>query len=132
MDITQKIKTFEDALAATGESQESFDSRTVNDSPDEIAYKKIKVIANALNEGWLPDWQDSDENKYYPWFDFEDDHGSGLGLSYHDCDYGRSLSYVGSRLCFKTRGLAVYAGQQFTSIYADMMVIKAKPEEKAE
>lgn len=123
MDITQKIKTFEDALAASGETQESFNARTVNDSPDEIAYKKIKVVTIALNEGWRADWKNSDEYKYYPWFDFEDDRGSGLGLSYVGCVYVGSGSDVGSRLCFKTRGLAAYAGEQFASLYAQMMVI---------
>lgn len=132
MDITTKIKTFEDALAATGETQASFDARTVNDSPDEIAYKKIKIIAIALNEGWRPDWKNDDEYKYYPWFDFEDDRGSGLGLSYDVCGYDGSYSYVGSRLCFKTRSLAEYAGKQFAGIYAAMMVIPAEQEEKAE
>lgn len=124
MDITEKIKIFEDALKATGETQLSFDARTVNDSPDEIAYKKIKVIAIALNDGWKPNWKNDDEYKYYPWFYFEDDGGSGLGLSCDDCGHGGSSSVVGSRLCYKTRWLAEYAGKQFASIYAAMMVIQ--------
>lgn len=124
MDITEKIKTFEDALKATGETQSSFDARTVNDSTDEIAYKKIKVIAIALNDGWKPNWKNDDEYKYYPWFDFEDD--GGLGLSCLDYDRDFSTSAVGSRLCYKTRGLAEYAGKQFASIYAAMMVIQEK------
>lgn len=132
IDIKDQIKTFEDALAKVGETAESFAARTTLDSPDEVAYKKIKVIANALNQGWKPDWKNLDEYKYYPWFDFEDDRGSGLGLSYDDCVCAYSGSGVGSRLCYKTRSLASYAGQQFAAIYAEMMVIKSEKEEKTE
>ncbi len=124
IDIKEQIKTFDDALAKVGETVEAFAARTALDAPDEVAYKKIKVIANALNQGWKPNWKDSNEYKYYPWFDFEDDNGSGLGLSYFGFVGGYSVSIVGSRLCYKTRSLAIYAGEQFAELYAQMMVIK--------
>jgi hypothetical protein len=105
MDIIEKIKTFEDALAKVPvKRQASFDARTTNDSPDEVAYKKIKIIANALNEGWKPDWKNSDEYKYYPWFDFEDDRGSGLGLSYLDYVYDTRFRLSG--LAFASKRVA--------------------------
>ena len=124
VDIKDQIKTFEDALNKVGETVESFNARTALDSPDEVAYKKLKIVAKALNQGWEPNWKNDDEWKYYPWFDFEDDKGSGLGLSYDVCDCDVSFSSVGSRLCFKTRGLAEYAGRQFVELYAQMMVIQ--------
>lgn len=84
---------------------------------------KLFIIAEALNEGWKPDWT-NDDYKYYPWFDLEkdeDNNPSGFRLDYVDCHY--SLSCVGSRLCFKSRELAEYAGTQFTDLYRDLMVL---------
>lgn len=114
--ITDRIKTFEDACKHLGLSNEIF---SPGDTKDEIAYKKLKVIAKALNEGWQPDWTDGSQYKYYPWFDFS----SGSGLAYRDFGINDSGSTVGSRLCYKSRVLAIYAGKQFTDIYADFMTL---------
>jgi hypothetical protein len=52
--------------------------------------------------------------------------GSSCGLvasaSYNA--WAISLTNSGSRLTFKTRDLALYAGKQFTKIYADFMLLK--------
>ena len=114
--ITDRIKTFEDACIYLGLSTGIF---LPGDTKDEIAYKKLKVIATALNEGWRPDWTDESQYKYYPWFDLS----SGSGLAYFVYDFYFSFSTVGSRLCFKSRDLAIYAGKQFTDIYADFMTL---------
>lgn len=71
--ITDHVKTFEDACSRLGLNSGMF---LPGDSKDEIAYKKLKVIAKALNEGWQPDWTNSNQYKYYPWFDLSS--GSGL------------------------------------------------------
>jgi hypothetical protein len=49
---------------------------------------------------------------------------SGSGLSYDVYDYWRAVASVGSRLCFKSRELAEYAGKQFIDIYTDFFIIK--------
>ena len=36
--------------------------------PDEIARRKLETITEALNEGWRPDWNNTNEYKYFPWF----------------------------------------------------------------
>ena len=120
-EITDRVKTFEDALEVIGETEEQFKERTQYDSVDEIAYKKVKIIAQALNEGWVPDWTNTDEYKYYCWFKYV---GSGVGFSFYDYYYDRSDSGVGSRLVFRTSALAEYAGKQFLDIYRAYMVIE--------
>jgi|SRR5688572_14787012 len=119
--VTDRIKTFADAcdeleiqnseLTASGEIENDF--RSVS------AYQKLIIIARALNEGWTPNWKDDSEWKYYPWFDMS----SGSGLSCFVCDYLNSTSSVGSRLCFKSRQLAEYAGKQFIDLYKDFFII---------
>jgi hypothetical protein len=84
-----------------------------------VAHTKLVIIAEALNEGWVPDWSDNDQRKYYPFFDLS----SGSGLSFYDYGYNYSGSYVGSRLCFKSGDLATYAGKQFTELYKQAWLI---------
>lgn len=113
-DIMERVKTFEDACAITGDNPKS-DKFNVGDI-DDIAYQKLKVIAKALNEGWIPELKNTNQYKYYPWFKI-----MGVGLSCHDFDLWYAYSVVGVRLCFKTDKLATYAGKQFTSLYTDWL-----------
>lgn len=113
--VTDRVKTFKDACEVLGIYPEDIIS---DPAPiDEDAYRKLKVIAKALNEGWEPDWSDHGQYKYYPWFK----HVSGVGLSYVDYVNWRSSAVVGSRLCFKSAELAEYAGKQFETIYRDFL-----------
>lgn len=122
--MEHKIKTFEDACVALNLNPNHLPD--VSAIPERmrkrtIADYKLCVIAEALNEGWQPDWSNYSEYKYFPYFDVEasKETPSGSGLSFHGCDYSGSRTVVGSRLCFRTRELAVYAGKQFIEIYTD-------------
>lgn len=110
MNSTDKIKSFEDALAANGETLEQFNERTKNDTPDEVGYKKVKAIVLALNEGEIV------KSGYWPWFRRV---SSGVGLSFCDYDVGCGNAAVGSRLLLKSSSLARYAGEQFTAEYKE-------------
>jgi hypothetical protein len=74
-----------------------------------IADYKLITITEALNMDpktktpWEPDWSDSSQNKYQPWFWPKADkkRPSGFGFSGAACDYWRTLTFVGSRLCLK-------------------------------
>lgn len=68
-DITKRVKTYADACAVLGIEPVNEDVLTkLGFTKDEIAYRKLKTIAEALNEGWRPNWADSNEYKYWPWF----------------------------------------------------------------
>lgn len=156
-DITERVKTFEDALEVLGEVHcfVSEYNTLVNSglihslSPDLVAYLKLRIIVAALNEGWEPQFT-VDEYRYFPWFDFytqkeidemdEEDRSRVVGRAYSyanaygGCvyalaDFASSYSYTssGARLAFKTRELAIYAGKQFVEIWADFVF---RPETK--
>lgn len=76
-DITERIKTFEDAYNELGENHpycRAFDNygyavkdTDVKEDADIWALLKLRIICAALNEGWTPKFT-TDEYRYYPWF----------------------------------------------------------------
>ena len=150
-DVTDRIKTFSDAYNELGEKHPyciAFDSIYQNDNVipnigDVYSYLKLRIICAALNEGWEPKFT-KDEYRYYPWFELmtkeeiddmnEEDKGrvvcrsygsasaaGGVLNSYAHSDASYSFTGVGSRLAFKSSGLAEYAGKQFIDIWADFV-----------
>lgn len=119
--ITERIKTYEDACNEMGIPIAP--PRISDMRDDELAYYKLKVITKALNEGWKPDWANTDERKYYPYFKIANP-GARCGLADSHSAYARATSYShhGVRLAFKSRELADYAGEQFKHIYEDFLL----------
>lgn len=119
--IIDRVKTFEDALniVTTTEDERWLLGYSGKDNGilAQVASLKLSIIAKVLNEGWIPDWNNSSQYKYYPWFKAD---GSGSGWVYDGCFGWYSVSGVGSRLTFKTRELAVYSGRQFIDLYSAM------------
>ncbi|WP_265427857.1 hypothetical protein [Chryseobacterium sp. YIM B08800] len=124
--IEERIKSVDDAIKELGDNdievQEYKKLISAEIESHLLQYQSAIVICKALNEGWAPDWSNSAEYKYYPWFDMEGS-SSGACFSYLDYAYWFTYSLVGSRLCFKSRELAEYAGKQFTEIYKKFMTI---------
>jgi hypothetical protein len=119
--IIEKVKTFDDSCKVLGLDKVQVGVIGLDDDTNSIvAYTKLVIIAKALNEGWQPDWTDSSQRKYVPWFE----HKSGFGLAYHGYGGWDTATAVGSRLCFKTAELARYAATQFADIYNDFLTIK--------
>lgn len=110
-DVKERIKNFDDVLRENNISKKDFEKQIEGLEPDEVAYKKAKLVCLAYNEGWKPNWDNSSEHKYYPWFDMRSSASGGFSCDFYD--YWYSYSCVGSRLCFKSSDLAKTAGQLF-------------------
>lgn len=146
--VTERIKTFEDACKELGIDPNAWEDKNGNDLPDIVAYLKLRIIVAALNEGWEPQFTE-DEWRYFPWFRLytqdeydeldEEDKARVVLRSYSFSyayggvavvsayfDASDTNSYYGSRLAFKSRELALYAGRQFVEIYADFNFITNK------
>lgn len=77
-DVTERFKTFEDALnelevrAANGDNTAKmlYDDwhNVTTDSDDLIAYLQLRIITAALNEGWEPQFTKG-ERRWYFWYD---------------------------------------------------------------
>lgn len=147
--VTERIKTFEDAREALGDEHPLVKEYwgvvnvDLDITQDLIAYLKLRIIVAAINEGWEPKFEKG-EYRYFPRFYFytkeeydklDDEvkgrcvlrsgyytnsyYGFDLTITYHDASY--SFTCFGSRLAFRTRELAAYAGRQFIEEWADFM-----------
>ena len=125
MDIKDKVKSFEDACKVLDITPSV---PVVTGIPEKyqkplIANYQLMVIAEALNEGWTPDWSNGEWDKWYPWFNMDNSSSAGR-FSFYVADFRLSLSSFGSRLCFKSEELAEYAGTQFLELYRELFVIE--------
>ena len=112
-----RIKTIDDILEDNNVTMEQL-NRMFENTPEHLKWQYVaELLCKSLNEDWTPDWDNSNEYKYYPWFKM-----SSSGFRCDGFDYWDSVSVVGSRLCFKSRDLAIYAGQQFTDVYKKFMI----------
>lgn len=143
-DIRDRVKTFEDACTVLGIDPDEWKKKHLMFDKDVLAYLKLRVITQALNEGWYPKFTE-DERRYYPWFYIltqeEYDNLSAEekrrcvgranyyanargGLVSANAVYASSFSGTnyGARLAFSNYDLAVYAGKQFIDIWADFVL----------
>lgn len=154
--VTERIKTLDDAVSELGEDNPAVKayrsikygyaiSETDPETADIMAYAALRVIVEALNEGWKPQFTKG-EWRWYAWYDLvspeqiedmsEEEKCRVVGRAYNNASaYGglvcSSASYVstisyayhGSRLAFKNEELAEYAAKQFGEIFADFCFI---------
>ena len=113
------IKTLEDAMNATGHTT-GYLKKSDPESQDEWAYRMLKMVAKAINQGWTPDWNNTNQAKYYPYFGVLP---SGSGFSDSGTSYYYEYTCVGSRLCFESSKKAEYAAKQFEDLYTQFLTI---------
>lgn len=154
--VTERIKTLDDAVSELGEDNPAVKayrsikygyaiSETDPETADIMAYAALRVIVEALNEGWKPQFTKG-EWRWYAWYDLvspeqiEDmseeekcrvvGRASSVAYAYgglvcSSAGYVSAYSYtgLGSRLAFKNEELAEYAAKQFGEIFADFCFI---------
>lgn len=156
--VTERIKTFDDAVQATGITL-PFDDNQLSYLPkDVVAYMKLRIIAAALNElheSTLDEFPKftTDECRWYPLYYLythkEIDNmyeekkkklclfvgnsyiGSdcGLACAYSDTAWSDSESNLSARLAVKSEALAKYFGHQFIDIWSDYVTLPRKEDE---
>ena len=143
-DVRERIKTFADAATAVGiEDPEEWEEQYSDLEPDVLAYFKLRIITKALNDGWEPKFIPG-EYRWAPYFllytkeeiekmnaetrarvvlrsVYSASAGGGVSYAYAYYDSASVYADIGSRLAFKSKVLAEYAGKQFTEIYADFI-----------
>lgn len=128
-EITDRVKSYADACKVLGiEPMNEQNMKAQGFRPDEIARRKLETITEALNEGWKPDWNNTDQYKYYPYFYIRENAkakaaaGLSFAITYNAASY--TYANIGSRLCFHDSDTARYAGNTFTELYEQILIEK--------
>ena len=83
-----------------------------------IALNRLFTIAQAWNkeDGFVPDFSDWEQNKWFPWFMYDKD---AAGFVFADTLNAptNAPANLGSRLCFKSSARAAQFGKQFADLY---------------
>lgn len=120
-----RVKTFDDALALAGEKDREEYLKSVEgfSTPDELAYKKLKLITKVINEGWVADFFDYNQEKWVLWGGYLNrGASSGLLSAYFYSTSGNASAYIGSRLNFESKEKASYVGNQFKELWLDFIL----------
>ena len=120
--IIDRVKSYEDACKELG--REPYDEKKLLElglTKNDIAYQKMVVIVEALNEGWKPDVCDKNVCRWYPWFRPNGSPGS-FAFYASPYDYVFADAGSGSRLVLKSKELADYCGMQFVELWKEMLL----------
>lgn len=88
-----------------------------------VAFYKLAIIAKAWNkiDGFVPDFSNVNQLKYFPWFLYKTEH-AGFVFAY-TCNAGSyANASFGSRLCFESSATAQKFGETFTELYNEMFL----------
>ena len=152
VDITERVKTLEDAVEILGhgnplvdEYNYLFKMKGRSATKDIEAYLALRIITAALNEGWSPTFAEG-ETRHYPYFriytkekvskmtekekeefglffgDANTGLGCGLAAAVSGGAWSASLSTIGSRLAYKERNLAIYSVKQFFGLWCQFLI----------
>lgn len=122
-DINKTVTSIDEAIEYLNKSGVSPASITLKHSKAMNAIYSLIVIAEAWNkaDNFVPDFDNGNQYKYFPWFYKED-----AGFVCSSTNYTASDAYatVGSRLCFKTRERAEQFGKQFIDLWNDFLLFR--------
>ncbi len=108
-------KAFKDACKKTGHPEiidlSSMPEKMRNQA---MAEYMLKVITEAGNDSWVADYNDGNQRKWMPWFEF-----SPSGARFRDSNFGYSSAGAGhaARLCFKDKATSDAAGKGLVDLY---------------
>jgi len=82
---------------------------------DELSsFEKLKLISKVANQGWYPNWNNTDETKYFPYFEYKE----GV-FSFYFVYFYTSTMYVPSALLYQSSELAYFMGVYYFDLYED-------------
>lgn len=144
--ITDVVKSYEDACKVLGIKPVNFDYLPEREKRHVSAMLKLETITKALNEGWEHPQKRGECYVYWPCFIMLKENEldeyrrngytvvrvqgikntAGLAGSYSHRTPSYTAASLGSRLCFKSSDLALYAATTFTQLYADYLLLEEK------
>ena len=92
-----------------------------------IALNELFTIADAWNkaDGFVPDFSDNDQHKYFPWFAYDKD---AARFSQNGSMSSAYASTFCARLCFKTAKRAMQFGLRFAVLFNKFLMLDRREE----
>lgn len=89
-----------------------------------VALNKLFTIAEAWNkaDGFVPDFADRGQWKYFPWFKY-DDETAGFVFANTNATASLAFAVIGSRLCFISESRAKEFGERYADLYNDVFLL---------
>lgn len=94
--------------------EEDFNEKWRGFEPYEIAQAKEVLIVSYYNKNQLPDWKNSSQYKYYPYFVMDSE---GFRCHYYDAHF--TYSSVPTRLCFLNKADMIEATKKFLEVFKE-------------
>lgn len=93
-----------------------------------IAVNELFTIAEAWNkaDGFVPDFSDNDQQKYFPWFVYDKDVARFVPCVSMPSAYISAL--LGARLCFKTEERSMQFAQRFAGLFNKFLMLDRREE----
>lgn len=115
--VTDRVKTMQDVYSELGIDKDLFEKSFM--FKEDLDAAKVRLITKVFNEGWEPDWSISNENKYFPWFE-----PNNIG-SFSDALFNTwsNRATSSSKLCFKSKELALIVPLKFKTEYENYILI---------
>lgn len=79
-----------------------------------LAYSKLQQIQRLFNGEWVPNWSDSSEYKWYPYYN-----STGPGLVFDGSGY-RTSDFAAEVAFYKSREISDFVGRTFIDIYTEL------------
>lgn len=111
-DIRECINSMKDVFELNDTTEEEFNKKWRGFDDHEVGNAEEKLIVNAYNQGQKPNWKDSNERKYYPWFKMDE---NNFSYDCYDCWY--AYSRASARLAFLNYDNMIDATTKFIHIY---------------
>lgn len=120
------INSYEEAKEYLGLDGGSIDLVSIADKRYQracSAFSKLLTIADAWNkqDGFIPDFSDISQYKFYPWFVYSKD---AAGFVCSDANRSIGSPHLGSKLCFATPERALAFGKKFEELYNDFLLVE--------
>jgi hypothetical protein len=117
------IKTFEDAcerLRLDPSNLPNLSALPKRFKKGLYAYYKLMVIFEAINDGWIPDFENKNQCKFFPIFEI-----NPSGMNFSQCKNSSiyNLAKTSSFLCCGNQDKSVYISSQFTELFKDYLLI---------
>ena len=112
-ELSGRVSTLAEACIACGITEEEF----YKEFGKKNVFEELKIIVKALNNGVVLDWDDKNQNKYYPWWNLDNN-----TLVFDHWFYSYSSADVPSLLCYADSDTLEYGVKTFYSHYKRYML----------